>query len=145
MSVLRTDLSGNPTFRELLKRIREVCLNAFAHQDLPFEKLVEELRPRRDLTQNPLIQVTSALQNTPRCPLSLRGVTARDLDISAGVARSFDLHLFLVEEIAGLRGFVSYNSSLFGADLIRRFIRHLRNIGKALSVRETNAFPSCQR
>jgi amino acid adenylation domain-containing protein len=128
MLVLRTDLSGNPTFRELLERTRKVCVDAFAHQDLPFEKLVEELRPRRDLTHNPLIQVTFALQNTPRWPLNLTGVTARDLDISAGVARSFDLHLFMVEEVAGLRGYVSYNRNLFEADMIRRLISHLQNL-----------------
>jgi amino acid adenylation domain-containing protein len=128
MLVLRADLSGNPTFRELLERIRKVCVDALAHQDLPFEKLVEELRPRRDLTHNPLIQVTFALQNTPRFPLNLTGVTARDLDISAGIARSFDLHLFMVEEVAGLRGYVSYNRNFFEADTIARLIRHLQNL-----------------
>ena len=128
MLVLRTDLSGNPTYRELLERIRKVCVDAFAHQDLPFEKLVEELRPRRDLTHNPLIQVTFGLQNTPRCPLNLTGVTVQDSDISAGVARIFDLHLFMVEEVAGLRGCVSYNTNLFEADTIARLTSHLQNL-----------------
>jgi amino acid adenylation domain-containing protein len=128
MLVLRTDLSGNPTFQELLERIRKICVGAFTHQDLPFEKIVEKLRPTRDLTHNPLIQVTFALQNTPKCPLNLEGVTAQDLEISTGVARTFDLHLFMVEEISGLRGYVSYNASLFRADFIRRFISHLQNI-----------------
>jgi amino acid adenylation domain-containing protein len=133
MLVLRTDLSGNPTFRELLERIRRVCVDAFAHQDLPFEKLVEELRPTRALTHNPLIQVTFALQNTPRCSLNLMGVTARDLDIGAGVARSFELHLF-IEDAPSLRGYVSYNRDLFEADTIRSLIGHLQNLLEGIAV-----------
>jgi hypothetical protein len=128
MLVLRTDMSGNPTFCQLLERIRQVCIDAFAHQDLPFEKLVEELRPTRDLTNNPLVQVTFTLQNTPGQSLDLTGITARELDIRAGVARSLDLHLFMVEEVTGLRGYVSYNSNLFAADTISRIIRHLKII-----------------
>ena len=128
MLVLRTDMSGNPTFCQLLERIRQVCIDAFAHQDLPFEKLVEELRPTRDLTNNPLVQVTFTLQNTPRQSLDLTGITARELDIRAGVARSLDLHLFMVEEVTGLRGYVSYNSNLFAADTISRIIRQLKII-----------------
>ena len=128
MLVLRTDMSGNPTFCQLLERIRQVCIDAFAHQDLPFGKLVEELRPTRDLTNNPLVQVTFTLQNTPRQSLDLTGITVRELDISAGAARSIDLHLFMVEEVTGLRGYVSYNSNLFAADTIIRVIRHLKII-----------------
>jgi amino acid adenylation domain-containing protein len=127
MLVLRADLSGNPTFRDLLARVRKVCLDGYAHQDLPFEKLVEEMDPARNLSHNPLFQVTFALQNTPRVPLELAGLTASDLDVSAGIAR-FDLHLFVVEEESGIRGYVSYNTNLFTAATIERMVGHFQTL-----------------
>jgi amino acid adenylation domain-containing protein len=123
MLVLRTDLSGNPTFSELLARVRETCLGAYAHQDLPFEKLVEKLQPQRDLSQHPLFQVTFAFQNAPTFPLSLAGLTARNLELDSGIAR-FDLHLFLEEEKSRLRGYINYNTDLFSAEIIGRMIGH---------------------
>jgi amino acid adenylation domain-containing protein len=144
MLVLRTDLSGNPTFRELLERIRKVCVGAFTHQDLPFEKIVEELRPTRDLTHNPLVQATFALQNSPKQLLNLTGIAARDWDISAGVARPFDLHLYIIEEETCLRGYVSYNKNLFETDTVRRLINHLKNLLKAIAANQDqriSAFP----
>jgi non-ribosomal peptide synthetase component F len=84
MLVLRGDLSGNPTFRELLARIRETCIEAYSHQDVPFEKLVEELQPQRDLSHNPLFRVSFVLQNFPKFPLEMSGLTARELEVDPG-------------------------------------------------------------
>lgn len=132
--VLRTDLSGDPTVRELLERMRRVCVDAFAHQEVPFEKLVEELRPTRHVAANPLVQATFALQNTPKNLLNLAGITASDLDISAGILRPFDLHLYIIEEETHLRAFASYNKSWFETETIKRLINHFSNILKAMAV-----------
>ena len=94
--VLRTDLSGNPTFRELLRRVQEVALGAYAHQDLPFEKLVEELQPERNLSHTPLFQVMFVLQNAPTSALELPGLTVSRVRVDKGTAK-FDLTLTLVE------------------------------------------------
>ena len=88
--VLRSNLAGNPAFTELLARVRETALGAYTHQDLPFEKLVEELSPSRDISRNPLFQVMFVLQNAPDAELALRGVQASRLPL-AGHSAKFDL------------------------------------------------------
>ena len=88
--VLRSDLAGNPAFTELLARVRETALGAYTHQDLPFEKLVEELSPSRDMSRNPLFQVMFVLQNAPDAELALKGVQASRLPL-AGHSAKFDL------------------------------------------------------
>ena len=102
--VLRTDVSGNPTFRELLQRVRQVAMGAYAHQDIPFEKLVAELQPDRTLSHSPLFQVFFAFQNVPRLPLDLPGVDVTSLEVQSGTAK-FDLSLYLWEEDGGLEGY----------------------------------------
>ena len=131
MLVLRIDLSGNPTFRDLLARGRKVCLEAYDHQDLPFEKLVEELRPERNLSHNPLFQVTFALQNTPKFSLELPSLTTNELEVDPGIT-GFDLHLFMVEEECRLQGYVDYNSDLFDAATIQRLLGHLQILLEAI-------------
>ncbi|KAB2674615.1 MAG: amino acid adenylation domain-containing protein, partial [Verrucomicrobia bacterium] len=121
---LRTDLSGNPTFRELLRRVRETTLAAYAQQDLPFGKLVEELQPERNAGHAPLFQVLLVLQNTPRTTRTLRGIEAEPIDLDAAIAK-FDLNLTLLEEGDGLRGALVYDADLFAPETIARWLGHL--------------------
>ncbi|WP_447980435.1 amino acid adenylation domain-containing protein [Candidatus Nitrospira bockiana] len=109
---LRTDVSGNPTVAELLSRVRETALGAYAHQDLPFEKVVEAVRPRRDLSRNPLVQVLFVLQNVPASGVELPGLEVTPLELESEVSR-FDLGLFMEETDEGLAGVWKYNRDLF--------------------------------
>ncbi|MEG4228485.1 amino acid adenylation domain-containing protein [Microcoleus sp. N9_B2] len=144
--VLRTDLSGNPTFRELLNRVKEVALGAYAHQDLPFEKLVEELHPDRALNQNPLFQVAFALQNAPGNRLELPELTLSPQQLDVGTAR-FDLEFHLwerspnssgsnqspsnklwVDSSEGISGMVIYSADLFDEATIARMLGHFQTL-----------------
>ncbi len=125
--VLRGDLRGDPTFEELLARVREDCLDAYAHQDLPFEKLVEELRPERDLSRNPVVQVMFALQNVPASDVHLKGVSIRSRDVSRGAAQ-VDLALFLRETSEGLAGTFEYATDLFERTSIVRLVDRFRTL-----------------
>lgn len=123
--VLRNNLSGNPSFRELLHRVREVTLNAYAHQDLPFEMLVEELQPERDLSRNPLYEVMFVLQNTPTSVQSVSGLTLRTLQFDSGTAQ-LDIFLSMSESQEGLTGFLEYNTDIFEDATITRFINNFQ-------------------
>ncbi|MFP4099127.1 amino acid adenylation domain-containing protein [Coleofasciculus sp.] len=127
--VLRTDLSGNPSFRELLKRVREVALGAYAHQDLPFDKLVDALQPKRKSSHTPLFQVLFVLQNAPMPPLELPGLTLSLLEVDNEIAR-FDLVLFLTETDQGIEGKWQYHADLFEAATINRMSDQLETLLK---------------
>jgi amino acid adenylation domain-containing protein len=117
--VLRTDLSGNPSFRDVLRRVREVALGAYAHQDLPFEKLVAQLQPDRNLGQTPLYQVWFVLQNAPMPAVELPSLTLSFSQIDTGAVRH-DLKLDLTETPKGLQGFFEYKTDLFETSIIAR-------------------------
>jgi amino acid adenylation domain-containing protein len=122
--VLRTDLSGNPTFRELLTRAKEVALGAYEHSDLPFERLVEELQPERDLGRHPLVQVTLQLfSGSPEA----NAPASRQLDTDRGVA-TFDLALDMWEGDGGLKGRLEYSTDLFEARTVWQFLRHFERL-----------------
>ncbi len=125
--VLRTDLSGNPSFWELLKRVREVTLGAYAHQDLPFDKLVEVLRPDRQSSHTPLFQVLFVLQNAPMTTLELPGLTLSQLEIEEKITR-FDLALFVIETSQGIEGMWQYNADLFDSTTIKRMSGHFETL-----------------
>ncbi|HEY0603235.1 MAG TPA: amino acid adenylation domain-containing protein [Herpetosiphonaceae bacterium] len=124
---LRTDLSGNPSFRELLARVRDVCLEAYAHQSIPFEKLVEELQPRRDVRHTPWFQVVFVLQNAPREELELPGLTLSPLESERDVV-NFDLILELFDGDDGLTGSLAYNLDLFDGSTIARLLDHFSTL-----------------
>jgi len=128
--VMRTSLSGDPSFRELIRRVREVALEAYAHQDLPFEKLVEELQPERDLGQNPVVQVTFALQNAPAAELELSGLKLTSLGVDSG-ATHFDLEVHLWESGGKLDVVLVYSTDLFDASTIQRLMDHFGNLLEA--------------
>ncbi len=119
--VFRGDLKGNPTFRELLARVRETSLGALAHQDLPFDRLVKELRPDRTLTRNPLFQVMFVLQNAPMSPTELPRLTLEPIEVDTGTTK-FDLTLSMMEMPQGLRAALEYNADLFEPSTIARIL-----------------------
>jgi amino acid adenylation domain-containing protein len=131
--VMRAELSGEPSFRELLKRVREVALGAYAHQDLPFEKLVYELQPERDLSRSPLFQVMFVMQNIPRqAPqLGRQELSISSLKVDGGISK-FDLTLFMREAGRQLSGTLNYNTDLFDESTIVRMLGHFQNLLQAV-------------
>ncbi|HZE69985.1 MAG TPA: amino acid adenylation domain-containing protein [Pyrinomonadaceae bacterium] len=123
--VLRTNLSGNPSFRDMLKRIKEVALGAYDHQDVPFEKLVEDLRPDRDPSRNPLFQVSFALQNATRARLELSGLTLLPLEVHSSTSK-FDLSLSILEGADGLKATWEYDTDLFDTPRMSRMADHFQ-------------------
>ncbi len=125
--VMRADLSGDPTFRELLRRIKDVAIEAYAHQDLPFEKLVEELQPERSLSHTPLFQTLFHLQNALTERLKLSGLDLGAVEIADDTAK-FDLSITMTEAEDRLRGNFNYNADLFEPATIERMIAHFRTL-----------------
>jgi amino acid adenylation domain-containing protein len=124
--VMRTDVSGNPSFRELLTRVREVALGAYSHADVPFEKLVADLQPRRDMSRSPLFHVALALQSAPKAAEVTESVSTIT---SAGAL--FDLTLFIVEGQDGFEITAEYNTDLFDGETIARLLTHYQNLLEA--------------
>jgi amino acid adenylation domain-containing protein len=121
---LRTRLDGDPSFGEILRRVKDAALGAYAHQDMPFERLVEELRPERSLSYNPLFQVLFSLQSGARRSFELDGLQLQPLGGMVGTTAKFDMSFFILEGADGLSGKVEYNTDLFDADTIDRMLRH---------------------
>jgi NRPS condensation-like uncharacterized protein len=126
--VLYSDLSGNPSFRKLLAQVRETAFDAYAHQDLPFEKLVEELQPARSLSHSPLFQVMFMLQNTPAAALRLADLTVAPLQSTDNHTAKFDLTLVVTESKQELKVSIIYNSDLFEATTAVRLGDHFSTL-----------------
>ncbi|MEA5513969.1 non-ribosomal peptide synthetase [Nodularia sp. UHCC 0506] len=128
---LRTDLSENPSFMTLLARVRATALGAYAHQDLPFEQLVEVLQPVRSLSYTPIFQVMLVLQNLPLPELDMPGVQWQVIDADSGTAK-FDLTWVVRETVQGLRCKLEYNTDIFAATTIERLAGHLETLLEAV-------------
>ena len=131
MLVMRTDVTDRLTFSELIERVRETALGAYAHQDLPFEKLVEEIQPRRDLSHSPLFQVMFALDNNQRNCLEWEGVTSEVITTDSGTSR-FDLVLWMDNTGQALKGMLEYNTDLFDSTTISRMLGHYTTLLEAV-------------
>ncbi|MFD6751010.1 non-ribosomal peptide synthetase, partial [Streptomyces anthocyanicus] len=133
--VMRTDLSGDPSFGDLLDRVKDTALGAYDHQDLPFERLVEELAPDRDLSRNPLFQTMFVLQAPGSADgetWQLAGTDVEPLEIERGVAK-FDLTLTAVESTEGLRAVLEYRTDLFERATIERMAGHLTTLAASVA------------
>ncbi|WP_045055626.1 non-ribosomal peptide synthetase [Aliterella atlantica] len=145
--VLRTDLAGNPTFKEVLLRVKAATLGAYAHQDLPFEKLVE-LQPR-DLSRHPLFQVAIAFANTPITALDLPNLTLSQFEFDEGTSKlDLELHFW---NLAGIKGKAIYNTDLFDRDTICRIIGHFQTLLSEIvanpdkKIADLNILPAAER
>ena len=125
--VLRADLSGSPKFRDLLFRVRDMCLEAYAHQELPFEKLVEELHPDRELSRNPLFQAMFVLNNAPQFTTEIAGIKWHRIPIDPGTAK-FDLTMALAETEGRLQGSFEYSTDRFDPPTIERMASHWQTL-----------------
>jgi amino acid adenylation domain-containing protein len=125
--VMRTDLSGSPCFQDVLKRVREVALGAYAHQEFPFEQLLQQLRPERSRSHVPLFQIMFIMQNGPKQITRLPGLKVEELEFDSGLAK-FDLTLEVVEQDNGLRCAFEYSTDLFESATIERMARHFVNL-----------------
>jgi amino acid adenylation domain-containing protein len=127
MLVLRADAGGDPAFAELLGRVRQATLGAYEHQEMPFEKVVEEVQPERDLGRSPLFQVMLVLQSAPLQPLALPGLELAPFPVDSGVAK-LDLTVAFREEGSGLGGGVEYSADLFEQATAARLAGHLATL-----------------
>jgi len=121
--VIRSDLSDDPSFNNYLKQIREITLDAYAHQDIPFEKLVDEIHPERDLSHHPLFQVMFLLQNIPAGTIDTGELKIESLEVENKLSL-FDITLVLTEGPNGLKGGIEYNTDLFEEETVKRFCDH---------------------
>ncbi|MGQ0541540.1 MAG: amino acid adenylation domain-containing protein, partial [Blastocatellia bacterium] len=140
---LRTDLSGDPTFRDLLSRVKKVTLEAYEYQDIPFEKLVEELNPERSLSHNPIFQVLFGLHNTPPFVSGASGLKYAPIEISRNVSR-FDLSLDLFENENGISGMVEYSNDLFTESSISKLMDRFQVLLKSISEEANSRISSIQ-
>jgi alpha-ketoglutarate-dependent taurine dioxygenase len=135
--VLRAWMGGNPTFQDCLQRVKKICLEAYAHQDVPFEKLVEELQPERDLSRHPLFQIKFVFWQSPMLPSQSNALTFSPLEFERGTAK-FDLTLFAADAGTHLTGSIEYHADLFQEVAVKKMQGHLRAILEAV-VREPGA------
>ncbi|HEX5603948.1 MAG TPA: amino acid adenylation domain-containing protein, partial [Pyrinomonadaceae bacterium] len=130
--VMRADFSDDLRFRELLAHVKETALGAYAHQEFPFDKLVEELQPRRDLSHMPIIQAMFALQNTPDESIELAGLVLTPVNIESGTTQ-FDLSLNVWDKGPELKGYLAYRSDLFDAGTIKRLLAHFQTLLESIA------------
>ena len=130
--VMRTDLSGNPSFADLLLRVRETAASAFAHQQMPFDLLVEKLQPERGISHSPIVQVIFTFQNLPNEPLVLPGLTVELERIDPGIARA-DLSIEVWPEGESFRCDFEYSADIFDEDIIHAMQSHFHNILQAVT------------
>jgi acyl carrier protein len=127
LMAVRTDLSGNPTFRELLARVRDGLLESYAHQEVPFPKVVQVVQPERSATHNPIVQVLFVMQNTPRARRELAGLRVDPFEVPVTTSK-FDMAVFVGERPDGLVGYWVYSTELFEQATIQRMLRHFTNL-----------------
>ncbi|MFT3774237.1 MAG: amino acid adenylation domain-containing protein [Minicystis sp.] len=141
--VLRTQIEGGASFRDLLRRVRATCLGAYAHQDMPFDRLVQELHLEPDPSRSPVFQVIFNLQNTPMELASLPDVTVGRVD-TGSVTVKVDLTLIMAERQGALHGMIEYSTELFDASTIERFAAHFRTLALGLTADPTQPISKVQ-